>query len=123
MIEAAIQAYIEAYNNKDIPAMLTWLDDQILFENVSNASGIIATTTKQEFEQLANQSLAYFSARKQIIRFSVLSAQSAAIEVDYEATLAQDLPNGLKAGDSLQLRGVSIFEMKSGKFTRISDYS
>jgi hypothetical protein len=122
-MEEAIQAYIRAYNSKNVPAMLMLVDDQIIFENVSNSSGIMTTSTKQEFEKIASQSLQYFSERKQVVRFSVLSVNSAAVEIDYQAVLAQDLPNGMKAGQHLQLRGVSIFEMQSGKFTRISDYS
>ncbi|MFD2571988.1 nuclear transport factor 2 family protein [Spirosoma soli] len=122
-MEEAILNYIKAYNAKDVPAMLALLDDQILFENVSNSSGTTVTTTKEEFETIARQSLSYFSERKQIIRFSVLSEESAAVEIDYQATLAQDLPNGLKAGQQVQLRGVSLFERRNGKFVRISDYS
>ncbi|GAB3717277.1 nuclear transport factor 2 family protein [Spirosoma lituiforme] len=119
----AIQAYIDAYNVKDIPAMLDLLDDQIIFENVSNTAGVTKTTSRDEFQQLAFQSAAYFSERRQLIRFLVLGLDSAAVEIDYQATLAQDFPNGLKAGQSIHLRGVSIFEQKDGKFTRISDYS
>lgn len=79
--------------------------------------------SRQEFEQLALQSVNYFSERKQIVRFLVQGTEAAAVEIDYVATLAQDLPNGLKAGQQLQLRGVSIFEVKQGKISRISDYS
>lgn len=103
--------------------MLALLDDHVVFENVSNASGIITTTTKQEFEALARQSVSYFTERKQVIRFVVKSTEAAAIEIEYHATLAHDLPNGMKAGEELRLRGVSVFEWRNGKFTRISDYS
>lgn len=122
-MKEAIQLYIDAYNAKDIPKMLDLLDDQIIFENVSNSTGVIKTTSKDEFRQLAFQSAAYFSERKQLIRFLVSGSSSAAVEIDYQATLAQDFPNGLKAGQSIQLRGVSIFELENGKFIRISDYS
>ena len=122
-MEEAIQAYIAAYNAKDVPAMLALLDDHVVFENVSNASGTTRTVTKQAFEGLARQSLGYFTERRQVIRFAVLSAEAAAVEIDYQATLAVDFSNGLKAGEQLQLRGVSIFERQNGKFTRISDYS
>ncbi|MCX6214428.1 nuclear transport factor 2 family protein [Spirosoma sp.] len=118
-----IQAYIEAYNAKDIPAMLALLDDHIVFENVSNTLGITKTTSKSEFEQIAIQSVTYFSERKQTIRFLLVGTNAAAVEIDYQATLAQDLPNGLKAADQLSLRGVSLFEIQNGKITRISDYS
>lgn len=122
-MEEIILAYIDAYNNKDVPAMLALLDEQIIFENVSNTSGVMQLNSRQEFEQLALQSANYFSERKQIVRFLVQGAEAAAVEIDYVATLAQDLPNGLKAGQQLQLRGVSIFEVKHGKISRISDYS
>ncbi|ADB40446.1 nuclear transport factor 2 family protein [Spirosoma linguale] len=122
-MEQLIQAYIDAYNAKDIPAMLALLDDHIVFENVSNTSGITKTTSKSEFEQLAVQSVTYFSERKQTIRFLVVGTNAAAVEIDYQATLAIDLPGGPNAGDQLNLRGVSLFEIKNGKITRISDYS
>ncbi|GAB3965392.1 hypothetical protein GCM10028806_04510 [Spirosoma terrae] len=122
-MEEIILGYIDAYNNKDVPAMVALLDEQIIFENVSNTSGVMQLNSRQEFEQLALQSVNYFSERKQIVRFLVQGAEAAAVEIDYVATLAQDLPNGLKAGQQLQLRGVSIFEVKQGKISRISDYS
>ena len=103
--------------------MLDLLDDQIIFENVSNTACITRTTSKDEFQALAYQSVDYFSERKQLIRFLVIGLESAAVEIDYQANLAQDFPNGLKAGQQIHLRGVSIFEGKAGKFTRISDYS
>lgn len=122
-MEEIIQAYLTAYNAKDVPAMLALLDEAIFFENVSNASGITTTQSKSEFETLALQSLHFFSERRQSVRFQVLSDTAAAVEIDYQATLAQDLPNGLKAGETLRLRGVSIFEVSQGKIARISDYS
>lgn len=122
-METLIQAYIEAYNAKEVTAMLALLDEQIVFENVSNSSGVTETRTKQEFAELATQSLGYFTERRQIVRFTVVGTNAAAVEIDYHATLAQDFPNGLKAGQQLRLRGVSIFEVRGGKFTRISDYS
>lgn len=122
-MEEIIQAYLTAYNAKDVPAMLALLDEAVFFENVSNASGITTTQSKSEFETLALQSLNFFSERRQSVRFQVLSDTAAAVEIDYHATLAQDLPNGLKAGETLRLRGVSIFEVSQGKIIRISDYS
>ncbi|SOD91853.1 nuclear transport factor 2 family protein [Spirosoma fluviale] len=122
-MQEIIRAYIQAYNDNDIPAMLVLLDDHIIFENVSNTTGVTTTTSKQAFEQLAIQSVSYFAERKQIIRFMVMGTDSAAVEIDYQAVLAQDLPNELKAGDQLNLRGVSFFEIQNRKIIRISDYS
>lgn len=122
-MEATIRSYIDAYNAKNIPAMLELVDEQIIFENVSNSTGVMRITSKEAFAQLAAQSANYFAERRQLIRFLVVGVDSAAIEIDYQATVAQDLPNGMKAGQALQLRGVSIFEVKQGRFIRISDYS
>ncbi|MDR6197426.1 steroid delta-isomerase-like uncharacterized protein [Siphonobacter sp. BAB-5404] len=123
MNKELIEKYIEAYNSKNVPGMIALLEDDVLFENVSNASEGITTHTKVEFERLAVQSLAYFSERKQTIRFITESQNSIAIEIDYQATFAADFPDPTKAGQQLNLRGVSVFEIKEGKITRISDYS
>lgn len=45
------------------------------------------------------------------------------IQIDYEATLAVDLPNGLKAGSKIQLKGKSIFGFLEEKISLIEDYS
>jgi len=39
------------------------------------------------------------------------------------ARLAVDLPNGLKIGDTLQLKGKSVFGINEGKISLIEDYS
>lgn len=38
-------------------------------------------------------------------------------------TFAVDLPNGMKAGEVLRLRGKSVFEKKGEKRVRIEDHS
>ncbi|AQG81253.1 nuclear transport factor 2 family protein [Spirosoma montaniterrae] len=118
-----IDQYIAAYNRMDVPGMLALLHDVIVFENVSNTSGITATSGKAEFEALARQSLGVFTMRQQTIRSLTLGERTAAAEIDYNAILAIDLPNGKKAGDVISLRGVTIFAFSDGKIARISDYS
>ncbi|WP_367584473.1 hypothetical protein [Paenibacillus sp. FJAT-26967] len=43
--------------------------------------------------------------------------------IDYEGILAVDLPNGLKTGDNIQLKGKSVFRIEEGKISLIEDYS
>ncbi len=107
----------------DVPGMLALLHDVIAFENVSNTNGITVTNGKAEFEALARQSLGVFKMRQQTIRSLTLGDRTAAVEIDYNAILAVDLPNGKKAGEVLSLRGVTIFAFSDGKIARISDYS
>lgn len=45
------------------------------------------------------------------------------IDISYKAILAIDLPNGMQAGDTLELNGKSEFEFDNRKIKKISDYS
>lgn len=123
LMENLIRQYIDAYNRMDVPAMMALLHDVIVFENVSNTQGITATSGKANFEALARQSLPVFRSRRQTIRSLTLGERTAAVEIEYEAVLAIDLPTGLKAGETMQLRGVTVFAFSDGKIARISDYS
>ncbi len=53
----------------------------------------------------------------------IIGKNKIAVEIDYEATLAQDLPSGAKKGTRLKLKGISIFEFQSGKIKRLIDFS
>lgn len=76
----------------------------------------------QEFKELAEKSSQVFSNRRQTITHYSAVDDRIEIQVDYEAILAVDLPNGLKTGDTLQLKGKSVFEIKNGKIALIEDY-
>lgn len=122
-MESLIKQYIAAYNQMNVPSMMALLHDVIVFENVSNTKGITATSGKADFERLARQSLGMFRSRRQTIRSLTLGESTAAVEIEYEAVLAIDLPTGSKAGETMQLRGVTVFAFSDGKIIRISDYS
>lgn len=118
-----IENYIKAYNSFDINTMVKLLHKEILFRNFSN--GEINTETKgiQEFRELAERSLKMFSSRCQtVMDYSVID-QKITVQIDYKATLAVDLPTGLKSGDKIQLKGMSVFEIREGKISLIEDYS
>lgn len=123
MLEQIIEAYIDAYNRKDVPAMLAVLHDEIRFENVSNTSGTMTLAGKNAFGEQAAQVVSLFSVRRQEIVAQIITDDRAAVEINYSAVVAQDLPNGWKANQQIELRGVSIFECNDGKISRISDYS
>jgi len=122
-VKDLIEAYLNAYNRKDIAGMLAVVHDDIRFENVSNSGASMMLTGKQALEQQAEQFLPVFSERNQAITSLIVAGNRAAAEIDYRATVAQDLPNGWKANQSITLRGVSIFESRDGRLCRISDYS
>ncbi|TMP26020.1 hypothetical protein CWB99_19885 [Pseudoalteromonas rubra] len=118
-----IEAYIHAYNTFDISAMLALLDDQVVFENEANGEITTRTQGKAAFEQLAVKSAALFETRQQTITELALGEYAVTAYIQYQATLAADLPNGLSAGDTLELKGETQFRFHNNKITYIKDVS
>ncbi|GGG27568.1 nuclear transport factor 2 family protein [Hymenobacter glacieicola] len=115
--------YIEAYNRFDVAGMLAPLHDEVTFRNI--ASGEISLTThgKAEFQAQAEQATRYFSQREQrVTNWQVADSRVEAL-LDYIAVAAMDFPNGLKAGDKLQLQGKSVFQFTDGLIVSIDDIS
>jgi hypothetical protein len=117
-----IESYINDYNRKDIDAMLVHFADDVIFESVSNTSGVIKVNNKKELSELAFMSVEYFSERRQSVLSWVIDAEQIAIEINYWCKIAKDLPNGKKAGEEMTLRGASFFTFKEGLITRLVDY-
>ncbi|WP_046173622.1 nuclear transport factor 2 family protein [Domibacillus indicus] len=118
-----IESYVEAYNSFDVEGMTRLLHNDILFRNFS--SGRLDTETRgiQKFQELAENSSKMFSSRRQRITEFSDSGKNVEVHVDYEGILAVDFPNGLKAGDKIELKGKSVFEISEGKISLIEDYS
>ncbi|WP_057762502.1 nuclear transport factor 2 family protein [Cytobacillus praedii] len=118
-----IDYFVEAYNSFDVEGIVKLLHKEIMFRNFSN--GEVDTETKgiQEFKELAENSSKIFASRRQtIVSYSAID-NNVEVQIQYEGILAVDLPNGLKAGDKLQLKGKSVFQIKDGKILLIEDYS
>lgn len=122
-MKTLLDQYLAAYNARDVDGMLATLHDDMVFENVSNATGPLRLEGKAAFAEQARQAVTWFSERRQTPRHWVLGPDSAAVEIEYRGVLAVDLPNGLKAGQVLELRGVSVFEVRDGRISRLTDYS
>ena len=118
-----IRRYIDAYNDKDVAAMLACLAQDIRFTNLSAGDVSAQASGIGEFRDLANAALAYFSSRHQDVTNSITVADTTLAEIAYSATVAEDLPNGWQAGQEIALTGASLFEVKDGKISRIVDQS
>lgn len=118
-----IQNYIDAYNNFDVDGMATDLDETVVFENVSNGNVDLRTEGLQAFVQQAEAAKAYFTERQQRIESWSFEDTTISIEIAYSAVLATDLPNGLKKGESLELKGTSTFGFENGRIKSITDRS
>lgn len=118
-----IENYISSYNNFDIKGMVRDLDEDIIFENISDDEVTFITEGIKKFKQQAESAKRSFRERKQTIESWHFDEDIVSVKIDYKGVLAADLPNGGKAGVTLELKGTSVFEIKDGKVMRITDKS
>lgn len=121
-LPTVIQSYIDAYNRKDVAALVSCVAEDIVFENISNVGESLKIEGRVAFAELAEQSATMFITRHQSIRTAVVDSDLVALEVDWTGTPAIDL-EPMKAGEQVAMRGASFLTIKGGKLTRIVDLS
>ena len=122
-LKEAVTVYIEAYNRFDVDGMLAPLHEEVVFQNIANGEVSLTTTGKGDFRGQAEQATRYFSEREQRVTHWQLAGNRVEVAIDYYATVAMELPNGLKPGDTLRLQGKSVFRFGDGKIISIEDIS
>ena len=122
-LKEAVTVYIEAYNRFDVDGMLAPLHEEVVFRNIANGEVSLTTTGKGDFRGQAEQATRYFSEREQCVTHWQLVDNRVEVAIDYRATVAMELPNGLKPGDTLRLQGKSVFRFDDGKIISIEDIS
>jgi len=118
-----IAAYIAAYNAKDVDGMLACLAEDVSFRNISGGDLTAEATDKKSFRELATFGATVFSQRHQSVTNAITVDDTTLAEIDFSATTATDLPNGWKAGQTLEFSGSSLFQVEDGKIFRIVDQS
>ncbi|MCC3156635.1 GNAT family N-acetyltransferase [Hymenobacter sp. 15J16-1T3B] len=118
-----VQEYIDAYNRFDVAGMLRPLHPDVVFRNVAGGEVTLTTNGQNAFRQQAEQATQYFTQREQRVTDWRVAAGRVEINIDYNAVLAVELPNGLKPGDALQLQGRSVFGIFDGLIRSIDDIS
>ncbi|MFS2186090.1 nuclear transport factor 2 family protein [Mucilaginibacter sp. Mucisp84] len=121
--ELIISNYVKAYNNFDVEEMLKNLAPYVKFQNISNGDVDMELDGIAAFRSQTEQAIELFERREQIIRSFKHTGNKTEIAIDYNAILAADLPNGLKKGDELNLKGHSIFTFDGDKIVGIMDIS
>lgn len=118
-----IARFIEAYNARDVAAMVTFLSPDVHFINKS--AGVITAETHglDEFRDLAQQGVAAFSERRQTVTNCIASDFIVAVRVAYRAVVATDLPNGWKQGQVVEMSGTSVYRLKQAKIVELIDVS
>lgn len=122
-MRALIDRYIDAYNRMDIPGMIATMHAGVVFENYT--AGVLSVRTQgvHELEHLARGSLHLFAARRQIITAYAQDGDTATAQILFDGTFAIDLPNGVRAGQTLSLTGRSEFRALDGLLIYIGDFS
>lgn len=118
-----IRNYVEGYNQYDIDQMMTDFDPNIVFENIQNGERKMRLVGLHTFRVQAEEAKQYFKERKQTIVSFKDSGNETEIEIDYYAIIGADLPNGMKSGQELRLKGWSVFTFEGEKITRLVDIS
>jgi hypothetical protein len=121
--EKIIKNYIDGYNQFDLDKMIADMDSNIVFENIQNNDTNMLLQGLVAFRQQAEEAKTYFINRRQIINSFTHFENKTEIEIEYSAVLAIDLPNGLKKGQELNLKGKSVFEFLNHKIIKLSDIS
>ena len=118
-----INGYIKAYNAMDVEGMLSFLHEDIVFHNVTEGRYGLSVNGREDFGRLATQALSLFKARKQTIAQTIFDGETATAKIEYEGTLAADLPSFGMAGETITFRGRSEFVFKDGFIHILTDYS
>jgi len=121
--EEIIHNYVDAYNSFDIQRMTVDFHETVKFENISN--GVVDMTLEglSAFKEQAELAKGLFLKRRQIIKSFSHQDNRTEIQVSYNATLATDLPNGLKKGDEVNLEGKSVFVFSGDQIMELTDMS
>ena len=121
--EKLVSSYIEAYNCFDVPGMLACLHPDVQFEHSTNGDVTVRLDGKAAFEAQATRAAAWFSERTQHVTAFRWQDEQADVAIDYFAITAMDLPNGIKAGTTLQFSGRSVFSFRDELIAFIQDFS
>lgn len=118
-----IESYVRAYNAFDLSGMTQHLHPDVTFENVSNGEVDLKTVGIDAFREQAERAKQLFAQREQRITDWTFDGDQVTIDIDYDGTLAIDLPNGLEAGDQLSMQGQSEFYFRDGLIILLRDRS
>ncbi|WP_413624238.1 nuclear transport factor 2 family protein [Luteibacter sp. Lutesp34] len=119
--QALVEAYIDAYNRFDIDGMLATLSDDVRFEHHAGGELAVATDGKEEFEKLARVGAAMFASRTQAVTAMEVRGDTLVVTIDFHGEVAEDIPEGPRAGTVIEMTGTSEFGFADGKICRVVD--
>lgn len=121
--KVAIENYISSYNSFDVDGMIKDLSHEVVFENISEGQVDMKLEGLEAFKEQATAATNYFSEREQEISSWNFQDEIVSVDIEYVGILAIELPNGMKPGDTLKLKGKSTFVFSDNKIVKITDES
>jgi ketosteroid isomerase-like protein len=118
-----IERFVRAYNSFDVDGMMALMHPECSFQNISGGQVTASAAGIRQFRELAEKSKALFSSRSQTITAYKFEPESVTVDIDYQGVLCVDLPNGSQAGQTLKLRGKSVFRFRDGLIYELIDQS
>jgi hypothetical protein len=112
--EDLVSGYLAVYNALDMEGLMAEIHPRIEFSNISGGVENAAASGRGAFRRLAELSLDLCASCRQTWLAYRESGDVAHAAVAFEAVLAADLPNGMRAGDNLSLRGHTEFGFGDG---------
>ncbi|MBU4535811.1 MAG: nuclear transport factor 2 family protein [Euryarchaeota archaeon] len=116
-----VEDYILAYNKFDVPGMVSYLHEDMLFQNISQGKVTLELKGRNSFTRQAYQAVNLFKKREIIITDVSFEKEDMIVKIDYNGILGVDVPDGPKKGDKIELKGQSVFQFKEGKISSIKE--
>jgi hypothetical protein len=118
-----VRYFIQEYNSFNIDGMMKHLHPEVKFKNISGGKTDIETNGKEEFEKLASSSAAIFNSREQQIISIKEDGNKVVVDIEFRGILAAEMPPGLKAGETLVIKGKSEYTFQENLIISVIDES
>lgn len=120
-IKTLVREYVEAYNRGDLPRMLKVLHPEFVFSCSIAGSKVLELNGVDDFETVARLSMESIHDRHQECRSFAVDGDTATASILLRGVLAEDLPNGLKAGQRVSSVGIANFSFRDGAIAYIKE--
>jgi hypothetical protein len=104
-----IAAYIKAYNEFDVDELLKKVNLEL--------------KGKDALQKQAKEAAVMFKEREMKITEQTIKNDTLENKIDFKGVLAMDIPDGPKSGETIEIKGKSIFKFREGKIVLIEDIS
>jgi hypothetical protein len=118
---SVIKTFVHAYNAFDIETMMSLLHPEFEFRHISSGRTSVIASSLNEYRDFIEYGAELFSSRKLTVMDIQEVNDRITAGIVYAGVLAVDLPDGLKAGDTLKHQGCHEYIFRDGMIYRVTD--